>query len=135
MLAITIYRGQTCSCREVGKLPTSRIKGCVRWDEQGFNALPAKHRERRVNIVGAANLHRYEQNAARLGRDFGLTQLGHVQLVGYVHKQTQAGEARQHFTQEIDLLGGKHFCEVCRSEEHTSELQSLTNLVCRLLLE
>src|SRR5438093_13169319 len=27
------------------------------------------------------------------------------------------------------LLGGK------RSEEHTSELQSLTNLVCRLLLE
>src|SRR5262249_61329905 len=25
--------------------------------------------------------------------------------------------------------------ETCRSEEHTSELQSLTNLVCRLLLE
>src|SRR5262249_61768932 len=25
--------------------------------------------------------------------------------------------------------------EACRSEEHTSELQSLTNLVCRLLLE
>ena len=25
--------------------------------------------------------------------------------------------------------------EVIRSEEHTSELQSLTNLVCRLLLE
>src|SRR5438046_3719653 len=29
----------------------------------------------------------------------------------------------------VDLLGP------CRSEEHTSELQSLTNLVCRLLLE
>src|SRR5258706_3846767 len=26
-------------------------------------------------------------------------------------------------------------CESLRSEEHTSELQSLTNLVCRLLLE
>src|SRR5438093_3034587 len=26
-------------------------------------------------------------------------------------------------------------CAVTRSEEHTSELQSLTNLVCRLLLE
>src|SRR5437016_10939364 len=26
-------------------------------------------------------------------------------------------------------------CISCRSEEHTSELQSLTNLVCRLLLE
>src|SRR5438093_7433360 len=27
------------------------------------------------------------------------------------------------------------FGDVARSEEHTSELQSLTNLVCRLLLE
>src|SRR5205085_8624663 len=26
-------------------------------------------------------------------------------------------------------------CAVCRSEEHTSELQSQSNLVCRLLLE
>src|ERR1035441_10011104 len=30
------------------------------------------------------------------------------------------------------LLGGRH---VLRSEEHTSELQSLRHLVCRLLLE
>src|SRR6476619_6694640 len=29
----------------------------------------------------------------------------------------------------------KLFCMIARSEEHTSELQSLTNLVCRLLLE
>src|SRR5258706_16206073 len=29
----------------------------------------------------------------------------------------------------------KSFWHPCRSEEHTSELQSLTNLVCRLLLE
>src|SRR5262249_60918735 len=28
-----------------------------------------------------------------------------------------------------------HTCSAVRSEEHTSELQSLTNLVCRLLLE
>src|SRR5262245_64720260 len=26
-------------------------------------------------------------------------------------------------------------CDLCRSEEHTSELQSLRHLVCRLLLE
>src|ERR1019366_10595255 len=32
------------------------------------------------------------------------------------------------------LNGPGGFCDV-RSEEHTSELQSLTNLVCRLLLE
>src|SRR5688572_32275316 len=28
-----------------------------------------------------------------------------------------------------------HSCGACRSEEHTSELQSQSNLVCRLLLE
>src|SRR5437016_6944667 len=30
---------------------------------------------------------------------------------------------------------GRRGTPSCRSEEHTSELQSLTNLVCRLLLE
>src|SRR5438093_8175136 len=30
---------------------------------------------------------------------------------------------------------GRESCSAGRSEEHTSELQSLTNLVCRLLLE
>src|SRR5262249_62356270 len=34
---------------------------------------------------------------------------------------------------ENDL--GKAYFAAARSEEHTSELQSLTNLVCRLLLE
>src|SRR5437016_10240696 len=29
----------------------------------------------------------------------------------------------------------RRLCTAVRSEEHTSELQSLTNLVCRLLLE
>ena len=33
------------------------------------------------------------------------------------------------------ILGGFHIEEKIRSEEHTSELQSLVNLVCRLLLE
>ena len=38
---------------------------------------------------------------------------------------------------EMLLLGLKDnsWPEAVRSEEHTSELQSLTNLVCRLLLE
>src|SRR5437016_11992364 len=31
-------------------------------------------------------------------------------------------------------VGGEHHRAYLRSEEHTSELQSLTNLVCRLLL-
>src|SRR5579859_7577706 len=33
----------------------------------------------------------------------------------------------------LDLVGDDHAC--CRSEKHTSELQSQSNLVCRLLLE
>src|SRR5262249_62034431 len=32
-------------------------------------------------------------------------------------------------------VGGRSVGPLVRSEEHTSELQSLTNLVCRLLLE
>src|SRR5258706_9369299 len=32
-------------------------------------------------------------------------------------------------------IAGYQHCNLDRSEEHTSELQSLTNLVCRLLLE
>src|SRR2546430_6850549 len=35
----------------------------------------------------------------------------------------------------IELGGIKQTKEECRSEEHTSELQSQSNLVCRLLLE
>src|SRR5689334_15538540 len=57
MLAITINRRQTCRCREAGNLRTSRKKGCVRWDKQPFNALRAKRRERRIKLVGIANLH------------------------------------------------------------------------------
>src|SRR5438093_7681811 len=38
-----------------------------------------------------------------------------------------------HMAAEAEPHGGQH--AVLRSEEHTSELQSLTNLVCRLLLE
>src|SRR5438046_8145500 len=43
--------------------------------------------------------------------------------------RARSGAART----EHDRLLGDH--ELPRSEEHTSELQSLTNLVCRLLLE
>src|SRR5262249_56589295 len=35
----------------------------------------------------------------------------------------------------VDTLVGAILKRLSRSEEHTSELQSLTNLVCRLLLE
>src|SRR6516162_584339 len=115
MLAITINRRQTCLCCKVSNLPTPRIKSCVRRDEQTFNALHAQRRERRIKPVGSANLRRHEQDAERLGGHFGLTQLRHVQLVCGVNEQAEACEMGQHFTQQVDLLGGKHFCEVCKA--------------------
>src|SRR2546430_12018017 len=35
----------------------------------------------------------------------------------------------------VEQEGEEHLLELVRSEEHTSELQSQSNLVCRLLLE
>src|SRR5262249_23653633 len=43
-------------------------------------------------------------------------------------------EAEEVLDQE-QVAGRGHRQELGRSEEHTSELQSLTNLVCRLLLD
>src|SRR5438093_8837141 len=43
---------------------------------------------------------------------------------------------RGSFSGEVDVdFYGEAAAQHIRSEEHTSELQSLTNLVCRLLLE
>src|SRR5437016_10204867 len=47
------------------------------------------------------------------------------------HAQLADGAAWVEPAMHFDLRGGAG----SRSEEHTSELQSLTNLVCRLLLE
>src|SRR5437016_9383106 len=48
-------------------------------------------------------------------------------------KSTSAPSLRPIQLRCISLIGSGQSTE--RSEEHTSELQSLTNLVCRLLLE
>src|SRR2546430_7596570 len=45
-------------------------------------------------------------------------------------------KATRTFADEVlDVLSGKYIQHFVRSEEHTSELQSQSNLVCRLLLE
>src|SRR5437016_10344783 len=58
----------------------------------------------------------------------------------HVHCRCRAGSARLQRLRPADLAtihghGGIVRHVLRRSEEHTSELQSLTNLVCRLLLE
>src|SRR3989454_4348969 len=58
-----------------------------------------------------------------------------LRLAGRSHHRTDRDAARQHAAQarRQDRRALGH--ELARSEEHTSELQSPCNLVCRLLLE
>src|SRR5438046_3313065 len=71
--------------------------------------------------------------------DFRWT-VAHSQKTGgmEVARLEYARYGRHHFFQ-FDRHQGQHYAIYTagndRSEEHTSELQSLTNLVCRLLLE
>src|SRR5258706_5889152 len=51
-----------------------------------------------------------------------------ILVVGCIHGNEPAGIAVARALEHVQPPAG-------RSEEHTSELQSLTNLVCRLLLE
>src|SRR5688572_32166549 len=55
---------------------------------------------------------------------------GEVLLARVGHARGQLVELRERTTGVFDLAGPGR-----RSEEHTSELQSQSNLVCRLLLE
>src|SRR2546430_12739930 len=55
-----------------------------------------------------------------------------------VHVRTQIAEIRLAVERGLHEAMGARGHEICvrtRSEEHTSELQSQSNLVCRLLLE
>src|SRR2546430_6012678 len=57
--------------------------------------------------------------------------------LGLVHTFQKEGRNLQHFCREaIRHMRNLLIARTCgRSEEHTSELQSQSNLVCRLLLE
>src|SRR5438093_3585533 len=63
-------------------------------------------------------------------------------LFPYTRSSDLLGDGSELFHEDVKRLGHEHPVQrrqqldrVFRSEEHTSELQSLTNLVCRLLLE
>src|SRR5258706_11736896 len=58
-----------------------------------------------------------------------------VQLTD-VHRHRLRLERREQLAEHLPVGDADlHPAQILRSEEHTSELQSLTNLVCRLLLE
>src|SRR2546425_5665376 len=57
-----------------------------------------------------------------------------VQRLTQVHPETLGQASRIPGVTPAERLG-MNLCQALRSEEHTSELQSLAYLVCRLLLE
>src|SRR5258705_4173695 len=58
----------------------------------------------------------------------------HHHLSVAAQKKSVFATARQLHLADV-LRAAQHRCRSARSEEHTSELQSLRHLVCRLLLE
>src|ERR1039457_7458134 len=63
------------------------------------------------------------------------TSAGSACNVGNLHVRTGFGQAHRilHQFEPVAVFGGEN--RLGRSEEHTSELQSPCNVVCRLLLE
>src|SRR5438093_2511009 len=58
-----------------------------------------------------------------------------ARMIGIAHRPIARVDERHDFVNEKIWIAFSLRVRVVRSEEHTSELQSLTNLVCRLLLE
>src|SRR5205823_13867764 len=68
--------------------------------------------------------------------DLGAKRL--LRLVGAAHARERVAAVEVELWQWFRVTGGEHrrgLIDLLRSEEHTSELQSLAYLVCRLLLE
>src|SRR2546430_12674311 len=58
----------------------------------------------------------------------------HIERARFPRRQSSAASGRLH-DDNVPGGGNTGMVSVARSEEHTSELQSQSNLVCRLLLE
>src|SRR2546430_5895880 len=86
-----------------------------------------------TTLSRSRELHRRERRFLRLLVDLVKLLIGKFAFPGELRAQ-----ARDRIVQPIffQLLFGPVTCRIGhRSEEHTSELQSQSNLVCRLLLE
>src|SRR5258706_9521027 len=58
-----------------------------------------------------------------------------VRLAGELHDGAVTADQQMTAGRDVSRRRAERNLVLVRSEEHTSELQSLTNLVCRLLLE
>src|SRR5690606_8933510 len=77
------------------------------------------------------------QTAETLANHFGITRREMDEYAARSHARTVRAQQDDAFQEIIPLVDERNdFLEgIVRSEEHTSELQSRENLVCRLLLE
>src|SRR5262249_56632238 len=89
-----------------------------------------------TTLFRSAPVHALEARRQHLGRSGGQDRLADAAEAEHRHQPTTL---LQHpAVQGSELVGAADEAEHVRgvrSEEHTSELQSLTNTVCRLLLE
>src|SRR5437016_11046641 len=93
---------------------------------------PCKH-ERHAQFALRSVLHHYDFMAAMYARENGGERFTYIGM-SYLLRHCQDIETKQPYSRSM-LEKCESFARENRSEEHTSELQSLTNLVCRLLLE
>src|SRR5690606_40758474 len=121
---------------------------CLQWSggselvTQGQHHRPARDQPRREGGTGVVDL---QVLVARVGRAAQVVDVGAVrvdasqarQLAGVVREGIAVGQAPvlvEHVEEVVDVQADDPLV-AGRSEEHTSELQSRENLVCRLLLE
>src|SRR5256885_4194652 len=90
-------------------------QGGVRVEQTDLSELPAAQRQEQL-----------EQAAAAVHRQPFDLQAGPLLRVGLIRESAEA---------HLLVVAMHHIVSDGRSEEHTSELQSPCNLVCRLLLE
>src|SRR5256885_8371041 len=75
----------------------------------------------------------FEQMSLKKGSSAKLAEIVHA--IGVVLSLILEKEFTPFKTRMVNVKGGRRLKLLTRSEEHTSELQSPCNLVCRLLLE
>src|SRR5438046_3370828 len=122
--------------RQITSIETTSCKGRLRsLLAEAVEAQRARAGEREIQV-----------DEAEKDRQFALIQqlvevsrsVGHEVRERHFPRQDErdrASEEPDENQRATDHLVGLFTRPVARSEEHTSELQSLTNLVCRLLLE
>src|SRR2546427_6707585 len=80
--------------------------------------------------VHSSGAHPRHGSLAALGRATGVSETERLRFQDFAFERLASGRCRAKVV--LSWADGRQFT---RSEEHTSELQSQSNLVCRLLLE